>query len=272
MRFRQPLSLIVVLVLLSPSLGNAQSLEDRAAQRRAARMGTTATVTPQPSSQPAAPARAVTIISEEDQRIDAVARAEDAVASVVVSRTVDGREQLVSGGSAFFVSPDGDLLTNYHVVDDDDGIYTILMNNGDEARARVVATDTAHDIALLHVDRSGTTYLSLAKPGDVRLAQTAIAMGNALGEYGNTVSVGIISALRRAVHAKGSGGFSEHLTGLLQTDASINAGTSGGPLLNLRGEVIGMIVARDTEGAGIGFAIPADRLREFLKSHLRSAR
>jgi len=240
------------------------------------------------------PATVVSFPEREQQIIDAVKRTEPSVVSVIVSaelpiveRRIDtvpfgrnGQLQIpryvengtelreVGGGTAFFVSADGLLLTNRHVVLDDQAQYTVLLNDGRKLPATVVARDSANDIALLKVDGSGYEPIAIAASDDVQLGQTAIAIGNALGEFRNTVSVGVVSGLRRSITAGGlpSGGV-ERLDEIIQTDAAISEGNSGGPLLNSRGEVIGMNTAVSSVGQNIGFAIPAAELRRVLESY-----
>jgi S1-C subfamily serine protease len=183
----------------------------------------------------------------------------------VPHQTQDGTQsQQVGAGTAFFVTNDGLLMTNYHVVSDTSASYTILMNNGEEVPAKVVSTDKANDIALLKIGRTATPSLALSS-ADPKLGQTAIAIGNALGEYRNTVSVGVVSGLQRSVTATDeTGKVTETISGLLQTDAAVNLGNSGGPLLDIHGNVIGMNTAMVSEGQGISFAIPSSSLRKML--------
>lgn len=124
-----------------------------------------------------------------------------------------------------------------------------------------MAKNPLHDIAVLKIDNPQKADFSVVKFGDsenLKPGQTVIAIGNALGEFKNTVSVGVISALGRTITASG-GGISETLEGLIQTDAAINRGNSGGPLLNLRGEVIGINTAMVLDAQNIGFAIPIEQ-------------
>ncbi|MDD5696607.1 MAG: trypsin-like peptidase domain-containing protein, partial [Candidatus Pacebacteria bacterium] len=127
-----------------------------------------------------------------------------------------------------------------------------------EYPARVLARDPVQDLAIIKIEGTGFTPLKLGSSSDVQIGQTAIAIGNALGELQNTVSVGVISGLGRTVTASGQG-MVETLEDIIQTDAAINQGNSGGPLLNLSGEVIGINTAVDLSGENIGFAIPIDK-------------
>lgn len=173
----------------------------------------------------------------------------------------------VGGGSGFIISPDGLILTNKHVVADADASYTVLTNDGKRYEARILARDPVQDLAVAKITppAEGLSTVRLGDSDSIKLGQTAIAIGNALGEFRNTVSVGIISGLARAINASG-GGAVERLEGLIQTDAAINPGNSGGPLLNLRGEVIGVNTAMAQGAENIGFSIPVNRAKRDIES------
>ncbi|HEY4475859.1 MAG TPA: trypsin-like peptidase domain-containing protein [Candidatus Paceibacterota bacterium] len=177
------------------------------------------------------------------------------------------KKQEVGGGSGFIVSSDGLILTNKHVVADTDASYTALTNDGKKYDIKILARDPAQDLAVAKITNPGGSLpvLNLGNSDSIRLGQTAIAIGNALGEFRNTVSVGIISGLARSIDASG-GGQVEHLEGLIQTDAAINPGNSGGPLLNLRGEVIGINTAVAQGAENVGFAIPINQAKRDIDS------
>ncbi len=186
------------------------------------------------------------------------------------TRQQGSQEQVVGGGTAFFVSNDGLLMTNKHVVSDPGASYTVLLNDGQKVKATVLQVDNQNDIALLKIDRTNTPPLTLAGDNDIHLGQTAIAIGNSLGEYRNTVSVGVVSGLGRSITAEtGLGNGTETLSEIIQTDAAINQGNSGGPLLDILGNVIGMNTAVAASGQNIGFAIPASELRRVLTAYGR---
>jgi len=169
------------------------------------------------------------------------------------------QKQEVGGGSGFFVSSDGYIVTNKHVVNDTSAEYTVLTNDGKKYSAKVLAKDSVLDVAVLKVEGNDFAYLSFGDSDILRSGQTVIAIGNALGEYRNSVSVGVISGLSRSIIAgDSSSGISEQLDGVIQTDAAINPGNSGGPLLNLRGEVIGVNVALEQGAQNIAFSLPAN--------------
>lgn len=175
--------------------------------------------------------------------------------------------QEVGGGSGFVVSADGLILTNKHVVEDTKAEYTVLTNDGKKYTAKVLARDPAQDLAIVKIEATGLPVTTLGDSDSIKLGQTAIAIGNALGEFRNTVSVGVVSGLARTITAGGlSSGSSETLDNVIQTDAAINPGNSGGPLLNLKGEVIGIDTAVVSGAQNIGFAIPINRAKKDIRS------
>ena len=172
----------------------------------------------------------------------------------------------IGGGTGFIVSSDGLIVTNKHVVSDEDADYTVLTNDGSKFSAEVLARDPIQDLAILKIDGNDTSFptVELGNSSDTRIGQTVIAIGNALGEFRNTVSVGVISGLGRTITASG-GGTMETMEDVIQTDAAINRGNSGGPLLNLKGEVIGINTATVLGAQSIGFAIPVDKAKKDIK-------
>lgn len=182
----------------------------------------------------------------------------------------------VGGGTGFIIDPSGIVLTNKHVVSNEKGQYVALLNDGTEFEVSIEAVDPGNDIAIVRLlAEAGSDaeallgQLPYAKFGDsseLLVGQQVLAIGNALAEYENTTTAGIISATGRKVVASDAAGRPESLYGLIQTDAAINLGNSGGPLINLQGEVIGLNTAVDTEAQGIGFAIPIDDVKPAIES------
>ncbi len=178
------------------------------------------------------------------------------------------------GGTGFIVTNDGLILTNKHVVADEDAEYSVITNDGQTYPARVVARDPVNDIAIVKIDATGLPTVELGDSSKLKVGQKVLAIGNALGEFKNTVTVGVISATERSLVAGDSWGNQERLEGLLQTDAAINAGNSGGPLVNLLGQVVGIntATAAKAEAEGIGFAIPINEAKSALESYRKTGR
>jgi len=171
-------------------------------------------------------------------------------------------EKQVSSGTGFFVSADGLLATNRHVVEDKEAEYSIIMNDGRKFSVKVLARDPLQDIAVLKVEGLDFIFIPFGNSDDLKVGQTVVAIGNALGELQNTVSVGVISGLMRTVVASGSLVGPEILQEVIQTDAAINLGNSGGPLIDLEGRVIGINTAMARGAQSVGFALPANIIKK----------
>lgn len=244
------------------------------------------------------------IITQEALVVDVVKRADPAVFSIVVSKDVPVVEQYyeewnpfkdfdffgdgfggfqipqyrqkgtekreVGGGTGFLVTKEGLALTNRHVVNDDTASYTALMNDGKKYDVEVVAKDPILDLAVIRfkgpLPAGGYPFLSLGNSDALDVGESVIAIGNALGEFRNTVSVGIISGLSRSITASDASGKAETLEEVIQTDAAINPGNSGGPLLSLAGQVVGINVAVAQGSQNIGFALPVNLAKSSLAS------
>jgi len=182
----------------------------------------------------------------------------------------------VAWGTGFIVSEDGLVLTNKHVVSETDAEYTVFTIDGKKFSAKVLARDPFQDVAILKIEKEGMTdeegnlvfkpfpTLKLGDSDKLEIGQTVIAIGNVLGEFRNSVSVGVISGLGRTITASG-GGLVETLEDVIQTDAAVNKGNSGGPLLNLQGEVIGINTAMVLQAQNIGFAIPINKAKKDIE-------
>lgn len=177
-----------------------------------------------------------------------------------------GSYESLAAGTGVIVSSDGYILTNKHVIDGASQISVVLADGTEYEGVRVVTTDPLNDIAFLKV--SGVSDLTPVTLGDsktISVGQQVIAIGNALGQYQNTVTAGIISGTGRSLTATDdSGSMSEELTDMIQTDAAINSGNSGGPLVNAAGEVIGINTATSTTAENMGFAIPISSVKGML--------
>ncbi|MES2471105.1 MAG: trypsin-like peptidase domain-containing protein [Patescibacteria group bacterium] len=172
----------------------------------------------------------------------------------------------VGGGSGFLISADGYIVTNRHVVDDETAEYTVFTNDGKKYPARVIVQDPGLDLAVVKIEGVEFPYLPFGNSDQLEVGQTVIAIGNALAEFRNTVSAGIISGLSRSIVASDISGNPEQLDQLIQTDAAINQGNSGGPLLNLNGEVIGVNVAIASGAENIGFALSSNSVKSIVDS------
>lgn len=172
----------------------------------------------------------------------------------------------VGGGSGFLVSEDGYIVTNRHVVDDESAEYAVFLNDGQKYDAKVIARDPVLDLAVIKIEGNNFPYLPFGDSDSIKVGQSVIAIGNALAEFRNTVSLGIVSGLSRSIVASDLRGNTEALDQLIQTDAAINQGNSGGPLLNLFGEVIGVNVAIASGAENVGFAIAGNSVRSVVES------
>lgn len=172
----------------------------------------------------------------------------------------------IGGGSGFIISINGMILTSRHVVEDPDASYTVILDPKNKYPAKVLARDPINDIAILKIEGKNLPYIELGDSDKVELGQEVVAVGNALGEFHDTVSAGIVSGLSRYIQA--TNGFSkqaERLRGLIQTDAAINPGNSGGPLVDFEGKVMGINTAMVMGAQNIGFAIPINYAKTDLE-------
>ncbi|MEK7518816.1 MAG: trypsin-like peptidase domain-containing protein [Patescibacteria group bacterium] len=227
-------------------------------------------------------------VEEESETIDVVKKVQKSVVSIIITKDLSkvynqsggspfdfffgtGQQQPqqgtkeIGGGSGFILSADGYIMTNKHVVDDTQADYTVLTNDAKSYSAKVIASDPVNDLAVLKIESKDLPAIEFGDSENLQIGQTVIAIGNALGEYRNTVTKGVVSGLARRITA-GDGQSSETLENAIQTDAAINPGNSGGPLLNLAGQVIGVNVAVSQQGQLIGFAIPANQANTVYES------
>ena len=186
---------------------------------------------------------------------------------VPVYRQKGVERQKVGAGTGFIVRKDGYILTNRHVVADESATYRVLLTDGTQKDGAVVFRDPLLDLALVKIAGGALPAAALGDSDALLLGQAVIAIGNALGEYSNSVSVGIISGKNRTIEAS-DGARVVRLAGILQTDAAINPGNSGGPLVNLQGEVIGVNVATVIGGSNISFSVPINTAKEVVNREL----
>jgi len=231
------------------------------------------------------------VVQEESSLAEMIKRVSPSVVSIVITKEVavgngigdlwhlgpfgfdfgppntgQTEKRQVGGGSGFIVSDDGLIVTNRHVVSDAEATYTVVLSDGRKLDAAVLARDTVIDLALLKIDGSGLPELALGDSDSLELGETVVAIGNALGEFSNSVTRGIVSGINRRIVAGGSLAGSEVIEEAIQTDAAINPGNSGGPLLTLDGLVVGVNTAVSREGQSVGFAIPINAAKQSIAS------
>lgn len=220
-----------------------------------------------------------TVISAQETAVAGVAKqVGPSVVSIVTSSTAQTifgyNVQQQGAGTGIVISDDGYVVTNKHVVSGATSDVQIIAADGTQYKSvKLVGVDPTNDIAFLKINN--VKDLPAARLGDsskVEVGQNVVAIGNALGEYQNTVTSGIISALSRPIVASDGGSSAESLDDLLQTDAAINPGNSGGPLVNLSGEVIGINTAVASNAQGIGFAIPINDVKGMVKTLLATGK
>lgn len=217
-----------------------------------------------------------TVLQESSAVIDTAKKVTPAVVSITSTseaRTFLGPIEQKSGGTGFIITNDGLIATNRHVIEGASGGLTVVTNDGKTFTAEVKAKDPGLDFALIKIDAKNLPVVGLGDSDSLQVGQQVVAVGNALGEFENTVTTGVISAKERSVQASdGAGRAAEQLTNLLQTDAAINPGNSGGPLVNLSGQVIGVNTAIAGEAQGIGFAIPINQAKQAIDSFQQQGR
>jgi len=244
-------------------------------------------------------------VGQEQAVIDAVKKASPAVVSIVISKDVPVMEQYfanpygdnqdlfnqffqdfpgfqqpqvpqyrqngtqkqdIGAGTGFLVSADGYIVTNRHVVIEENAEYTVIMHDTKKYPAKVIGRDTVNDIAVLKVEGQDFPFIPLGDSDKLQVGQSVIAIGFALGRFDNTVSSGIISGLQRSIMAGDGFSQAEELFDVIQTDAAINPGNSGGPLLDLKGEVVGVNVAIVQGSQSIAFSLPINDVKKVVDS------
>ncbi len=164
-----------------------------------------------------------------------------------------------SSGSGFIISQDGYIVTNNHVISGATSAKVLVPGETKPVDAVIVGTDTTTDIAVLKIDRQNLPFVTLGDSDALQVGELAVAIGNPFGELAGSVTVGVVSALDREI------AINDTTYNLIQTDASINSGNSGGPLVNSYGEVIGVTNAKMSNGEGIGFAIPINDVKSVIE-------
>lgn len=208
------------------------------------------------------------VVTRSEQGLSSlIEKVSPSVVSIITSIT-DANGGTQAAGTGMIVSADGYVLTNKHVIRGAKDIVVIASNGTAYRDVKVVGTDPLNDVAFLQIKNVKNLHtIAIGDSKTVRVGQNVVAIGNALGEYQNSVTTGIISGLGRPVFASedGTEDNAESLSDLLQTDAAINPGNSGGPLLNMQGQVVGINTAIAYDAQGIGFAIPIGATKGMLR-------
>ncbi len=215
-------------------------------------------------------------VSPDSSLVDTIDRVIPAVVGVqkhvYISNSAEQSLQEIESGSGVIISADGYIITNQHVIENADKITVLIPNKG-RYNAELIGTDALTDLALLRIEETGLRDIAFGDSEKLRIGETVVAIGNPLGYFQQTVTAGIISAVGRQVSVPGS----EYVYTYIQTDALVNPGNSGGPLINLQGEIIGIITAKISLAGveGIGLSIPSNivkRVMGDLREHGRVIR
>lgn len=182
----------------------------------------------------------------------------------VTSESYDNYNTQTSCGSGIIISTDGYIVTNYHVIEGANNL-TVTLDDGTEYTAYLIGSDAYTDLAVIRIQQEGLTAAEFGNSDTVRVGEIAIAIGNPTGQLQGTATSGIISALNRNVEINNT------VMNLIQTDAAINSGNSGGPLLNQHGQVVGITSAKVSLSGyeGLGFAIPANTAKPIIEELVR---
>jgi len=222
-------------------------------------------------------------LDEQSASISAIKKIKPAVVSIIIyakedivsinvvsgERTTSRQSVKKGSGTGFLISPDGLILTNKHVInsaDDKAAEYRIILNSGKEYYAQLIGRDPVNDLAVLKIFDKNLPCVELGDSDKLEQGMSVMAIGNALGELQNSVTKGIVSGLGRSIVASDLSGNSEALDNVIQTDAGINLGNSGGPLIDLNGKVIGINTALADTSQSIGFAIPINDARMAIRT------
>lgn len=223
------------------------------------------------------------LFQEQSDTINAIDQTRNSVVSVITTKdltyavfnentgqiTIDSNFSQTSGGSGIIISEDGLIVTNKHVIDSDEE-HSVILNNGQVYKTEVVAKDPLEDIAIIKIKpKNGEKFApaSFADSRNLKVGQTVLTVGYALGKYKDSVTKGIISGLNRNLVASLPSQNAILLSNIIQTDAAINSGNSGGALIDLNGEVVGINTAIETAGQNLGFALTSNTVKKAIKSY-----
>ena len=228
-------------------------------------------------------------LDEQEATIRAIQKVIPAVVNIIIydyeehvsidlttgAQTVEKEKVQKGSGTGFIISADGLVATNKHVIDsgeDETAEYKIILNSGKQYYAQLIGRDAVKDLAVLKIFDKDLPFVELGDSDRLQIGTTVIAIGNALGRYQNSATKGIVSGIGRNLEASDEFGNAEFLDNVIQTDAEINLGNSGGPLIDLYGKVVGVNVAIDETGSALGFAIPINDAKVVIKSVKESGR
>jgi len=210
-------------------------------------------------------------LTDEQQGVLAVRTAKASVVNIVgvtPPNTKAGKDALSVNlppqsiaGTGFVLEKDGLIATNYHVIESEGVNYSVVLADGTTYPAKIVGIDKFDDIALIKIEANNLIPAKLGDSNALETGQSVFAIGNSLGKYQNSVTRGVVSGLSRAID-ENQGGPTNH--NWIQTDAAINVGNSGGPLINMAGEVVGMNTLIDLTGQSLGFAIPINTIKDTI--------
>lgn len=232
------------------------------------------------------------VVEDDAAAITAVEKVSQAVVSVVLTQDLSKVQTLspldlffspfqqtpqqgtrkVGAATGFLVTSDGMIVTNRHVVNQENVDVTVVFTDKTEHVAKVLAIDPVYDLAVIKIEGKDLPVLTLGDSDSIKLGQTVIAIGNALGKFQNTVTKGVVSGIGRSIIAGDNAGLTEQIDEAIQTDAAINEGNSGGPLINLAGQVVGINTAMSQEGQLVGFAIPINTAKQVIDSVQKSGK
>ncbi len=217
------------------------------------------------------------IVQQESAVTQVVEKVSPAVVSIVAKQNgfdpYSGPVSQEEGiGTGFIVDKTGLIVTNAHVVNDPDIDYSVVVKDGATYEVTKVNLDEISDLAIIEIVAKDLPVIEFGDSSKLKVGQTAIAIGNALGKFSNTVTVGVVSGVARELTASGAFGDVKNYENVIQTDAALNPGNSGGPLLNSSGQVIGINVATTRGADNIGFAIPINNLKPLLQGFLKEGR
>ncbi len=216
----------------------------------------------------------ITVTQDENVVINVVKDSSPSVVSIAISQvTLKRGEGLVDEvnniGTGFIVDPNGIIVTNQHVVSDTLATYKVITSEGDEYEIVEIVRDDSNDIAVIKIDATQLPVLSLGDSDALVVGQSVIAIGTPLGEYAGSVTTGVISGLNRSVTTSSGwfGSTTKTYENVIQTDAAVNSGNSGGPLINTEGKVIGINFATTSNADNISFALPINTVKQRLEEY-----